>query len=74
MKNPTDKMITVISLNHSITCFNHYIFDSTQTHAVYRTEENLKFILGNPYTISHAIKYEHNGGKFRLIDKIIRRS
>lgn len=36
-------MITVIALNHLITCFNHYIFDSNQTHAVYRMEENLKF-------------------------------
>ena len=50
LKNPTDKMITIISLNHLITCFNHYIFDSTQTHAVYSMEENLKFILGNLYT------------------------
>ena len=66
-------MITVIALKHSIMCFNHYIFDSTHTHAVYRMEENLKYILGNYYTISHAIKYEHNSRKFRLIDRIIRK-
>ena len=66
-------MITVIALNHSVTCFNHYIFDSTQTHAVYCMEENLKYILGNPYTISHAIEYQHNDVNFRLIEKIIKR-
>ena len=62
LKNPIDKMITVIPLNHSITCFNHYIFDSTQTYAVYRMEENLKYILGNPFTVSHDIEYKHNCG------------
>ena len=58
-------MITIVAGNHAVTCFNLFIFDSTQTHAVNRSEENLKFLLGNPFKITAAIEYKHNAGKFR---------
>ena len=58
-------MITVIALNHSITCFNHYIFDSTQTYVVLRNEEYLKFLLGKTFQITAAIEYRHNATPFR---------
>lgn len=58
-------LITIVAGNHSVTCFNLYIFDSTQTHAVNRSEANLKFLLGNPFQITAAIEYKHNAGKFR---------
>ena len=73
LKDPIDKMITVFSSNHSVTCFNNYIFDSTQTHAIYCTEENLRFIFGKKFSISCAIEYSHNSGKFKMFKAIIKR-
>ena len=73
LKDPVDKMITAISVNHAVTCFNHYIFDSTQTHALHRTEENLRFIFGKKFSFSCAIEYSHNGRKFKMFETIIKR-
>ena len=73
LKDPVDKMITAILVNHAVTCFNHYIFDSTQTHALHRTEENLRFVFGKTFSISYAIEYSHNGGQFKMFEKIIKR-
>ena len=73
MKDLIDKMITVIFGNYSVTCFNHYIFDSMQSHAVYCTEENLRFIFSKKFTISCAIEYSYNSGKFKMFENILKR-
>ena len=53
-------VITYITIKHCVTCYNHYIFDSTQTHAVIRSDENLKFLLGDYFHLTAAIEYAHN--------------
>ena len=57
---PTNKVYTIFSKDHSVTLFQHYIFDSFQTHAVWRTKAYLDYIFDKNFKLTLAIKYEHN--------------
>ena len=64
----------IIVGDHSVSLYGLFIFNSQNTHAVYRSKENLNYIFGADFKLTAAIKFEHNAAVLKqwlILKKLI---
>ena len=60
LHKPAGKLLTILVGDHSVSLYGLFIFNSQNTHAVYRSKENLNYIFGADFKLTPAITFQHN--------------
>ena len=60
LHKPDGKLLTIIVGDHSVLLYGLFMFNSQNSHAVYRSKENLKYVFGSDFKLTAAIKFQHN--------------
>ena len=64
LHKPVREIFTIIVGDYSV-MFCLFMFNLKNTHAIYHSKENLKYLFTSDYKLTAVIKFEHNAARLK---------